>query len=241
MSELIMKTFLGNAQRFQKTNDLAALDQAIAAGRTVVGAATDVDDWRRYITVLAQSLLAKYNAQNDRAALAECVQAFRAVAHNLPAGHRLRPAVFTGLGEALREVAKTERRADAADEAIYWFQMCAAQPSNLRGKAFFGVSTCLHMKANWTGDLNLLRDSVQNARHAVACAVDDGQRALHLIYLAAALALLHRRTEQPEVIREGVEAARAAIRLSPDEQQRRTWEKTLMQLQAQAALGGWYE
>ncbi|MFF4362150.1 hypothetical protein [Streptomyces sp. NPDC001604] len=236
-----VQAFLSGVQLYDQTNDIATLDHAITAGRMVVSTEQDIETWRVMITVLGQALLRRYEATRDRDALAESVQALRTVSHNLPVGHKTRPKALLTLGQALREAANNEGRMDIADEAIHWFEQCATIPSGVRSDAYFGLSTCLKFKADRTGDPVLLQHAAGAARYAVGFAPDSMLRGRNLLYLATLLALLHRKTGQPDAIREAVEACKEAVRLSPEGPERRNREKTAAVLQIQADSGWWLE
>ncbi|MGC4868145.1 hypothetical protein ACLQ3B_22250 [Micromonospora sp. DT53] len=90
-------------------------------------------------------------------------------------------------------------------------------------------------------DAGLLEQAVAPARYAVGSARDPQQRGKYLLHLSGLLVLLHRRTQDPAVIREAVTAAEEAVRLSPDQQERYAREKVLRVAQAQQQLGGWIE
>ncbi|MHA5051355.1 hypothetical protein [Streptomyces sp. SD15] len=236
-----VQAFLSGVQLYEQTNDIATLDYAISAGRMVVSTEQDIEAWRAMITVLGQALLRRYEATNDRGALAESAQALRTVCHNLPAGHKTRPHALLTLGRALREAAINEGRMDIADEAIYWFEQCAAIPSDVRSDAYVGLSTCLRFKADRNGDPVLLQHAAGAARHAVGFAQNPMLRGRNLLHLAGLLALVHRKTGHPDVIREAVAASEEAVRLSPDEREQRSRKKIAAALQVQADLGGWPE
>ncbi|WP_430501278.1 hypothetical protein ACQRWP_06740 [Micromonospora trifolii] len=234
-------SFVRGLQQYDQTKDLAVLDRAIAEGRALVRAEQDVEAWRNFAIMLGQALMSRNLATNDQGALAESVEVLRSVGQNLPPGHRMRPHALVKLGTALRELANQSGRLELVDEAIHWYSLCSAVKSPKQAQAYLGLSMCLNIKGEKLADAGLLEQAVAPARYAVGSTRDPQQRGKYLLYLSGLLVLLHRRTEDPAVIREAVTAAEEAVRLSPDQQERYAREKVLTVAQAQQQFGGWFE
>jgi hypothetical protein len=236
----IMDDFLGGVKRYDETKDLAVLDRAIAAGRTVVRSERDIESWRLFTTVLGQALSSRYLVTREPAYLAESVDALRAVAQELPPGHRLSGNVYRETATMLRELSDVEGRLELADEAIYWFHRCAEISPEFRTQAYFGLSMAFQVKAKRLDDIPSHQAAVDAARQAVDVAMEPRERGKRMLLLAAMLRNLHRKTENPAFIDEAVAVARDGNRLFPAaEGQRRDRDMFLSQLQAQRQMGGW--
>jgi tetratricopeptide (TPR) repeat protein len=218
----VMLANLGNAllARFERTGDLADLDEAVNAGRAAVSAVSEGDpDGDLALSSLGNILQTRYERTGRLADLDEAVIMGQAAANAVAPGHPKRIAYLSNLGNCLRaRYERTGRLADldGAVEAGRAAVEASAAGDPHRAALLLNYSNALETRGERTGDLASLDEGVEVRRAALAAVPDTHPE--HASFLSSLGVALHRRFQRagrPADLDEALQFSRAAVDATP--------------------------
>ncbi|MGW1061192.1 CHAT domain-containing protein [Micromonospora rubida] len=210
------------AQRlFEQNGNVAALDEAIAAGRSAMSeAAGDDPNLAGYLTHLADSLRVLFERDGDVAVLREAVAIGRQAVRALGDDHDRRYLPLTSLGTALLLLYRRVGAVALLDEAVEACRAAAAAaPEGIAASAVLAnYSAVLQDRIERTGDQSTLNEALAVTRRAVSAAPDGSPMRLSCLYnLANLLQAQFERSGDVRALDEAIEVMRFVVDATPPE------------------------
>ncbi|KAH7191136.1 CHAT domain-containing protein [Fusarium oxysporum] len=213
---------LGNKleRRYERTGEMADLEEAIRTARQAVDSAPDdYPNRAAWLNNLGNKLERRYERTGEMADLEEAIRIARQAVDSTPGDHPNRAAWLNNLGNKLeRRYERTGEMADLEEAIRIARQAVASTPDDHPGRAgrLNNLGNKLERRYERTGEMADLEEAIRIARQAVdSTPGDHPNRAAWLNNLGTKLEGRYKRTGEMADLEEAIRIARQAVDSTP--------------------------